>query len=70
MACGFREEKEGRGVVLTMPIRPENKYRYPSDWKEIVKRIKKRASDRCEWCGAKNYAPHPITGSKVNIFII
>lgn len=24
-----------------------------------------RAKNRCEWCGAVNYEPHPITGSKV-----
>lgn len=33
--------------------------RYPSNWKEISQRI------RCEWCGAENYQPHPVTGSKV-----
>lgn len=35
-----------------MPIRPENKYRYPSDWKEISERIRfKRARNRCECTG-------------------
>lgn len=24
-----------------------------------------RAQNRCEWCGARNYEPHPVTGSKV-----
>lgn len=31
-----------------MPIRPENKARYPKDWKQIRERILKRARDRCE----------------------
>jgi hypothetical protein len=31
-----------------MPIRPENKARYPKDWKSISKRIRERAGDRCE----------------------
>jgi 5-methylcytosine-specific restriction endonuclease McrA len=37
-----------------MPIRPENKHRYPSNWSEIRQRILKRAGDKCEWCGAVN----------------
>ena len=28
-----------------MPIRPENKERYPADWKEIRRRIMARARD-------------------------
>lgn len=31
-----------------MPISPENKTRYPANWKEIRARILKRAGDRCE----------------------
>ncbi|MBE0428022.1 MAG: hypothetical protein IBX72_15450 [Nitrospirae bacterium] len=48
-----------------MQIRPENKHRYPLNWKKIVKRIKERTGNKCEWCGAENYAPHPITGANV-----
>jgi hypothetical protein len=49
-----------------MPIRPENKSRYPKDWPAISKRIRfERALNRCEVCGAENYQPHPVTGSKV-----
>jgi hypothetical protein len=49
-----------------MPIKPENKARYPRDWKAISKRIRfERAGNRCEWCGAENHQPHPVTGSKV-----
>lgn len=45
-----------------MPIRPENKHRYPANWKtEIRPRILKRAENRhgwpcCEECGVANYA--------------
>ena len=39
--------------------------RYPSDWKQISIRIRERAGGKCEFCGAENYMPHPITGSKV-----
>ena len=49
-----------------MPISPENKLRYPKDWKlrsYFVRKI--RAKNRCEWCGANNGEPHPLTGSKV-----
>ena len=54
-----------------MPIRPENKARYPKDWKDISLRIRKRAKNRCEQtidgkrCMARNGKAHPITGSKV-----
>jgi 5-methylcytosine-specific restriction endonuclease McrA len=49
-----------------MPIRPENKHRYPADWKLRSKFVRfYRAKNRCEWCGAENYKPHPITGSHV-----
>lgn len=50
-----------------MPIRPENRARYPADWKAISLRIRKeRAGDRCEFCRvARNGQPHPVTGSRV-----
>lgn len=31
-----------------MPIRPENKARYPADWKAIVAQVRERSGDRCE----------------------
>lgn len=49
-----------------MPIRPENRARYPRDWKlrsRFVRFI--RARGLCEWCGAEHGKPHPITGSIV-----
>lgn len=62
-----------------MPIRPENRDRYPKDWKFISQAIRfDRAKGRCEctgWCGATphgegrceavNNQPHPLTGSNV-----
>ena len=48
-----------------MPIRPENRARYPKDWPAISRRIRERAGNRCEKCGAANGEPHPITGSRV-----
>ena len=49
-----------------MPIRPELKSLYPPDWAAISRRIRfERAGNRCEWCRAENYQPHPDTGSKV-----
>lgn len=44
---------------------PFHKERYPANWKEISLRIRARAGGKCEFCGAENYMPHPITGSKV-----
>jgi len=53
-----------------MPIRPENRHRYPADWK-LRRRfiLHYRAGNRCEWCGAENYKPHPVTGSRVVLTI-
>lgn len=39
-----------------MPIRPENKHRYPRDWKQIRAAILDRAGHRCEQCGIPNHA--------------
>lgn len=39
---------------------------YPANWHEISRRLRfERAGNRCEWCEAENYKPHPITGSIV-----
>jgi len=39
---------------------------YHPKWKLISKLIRfRRAGNKCEWCGAANYEPHPVTGSKV-----
>jgi hypothetical protein len=37
-----------------MPIKPENKHRYPADWKQIRARILTRAGNACERCAAPN----------------
>jgi 5-methylcytosine-specific restriction endonuclease McrA len=39
-----------------MPIKPENKARYPANWNEIRQQILERAGHCCELCGVKNYA--------------
>ena len=39
-----------------MPIKPENKDRYPKDWKQIRARILERAGNCCEWCRVPNKA--------------
>ena len=54
-----------------MPIKPENRSRYPGNWKAIVAAVRERSGDRCEgspmWpdCRAINGFPHPETGSRV-----
>jgi hypothetical protein len=49
-----------------MPIRPENKTRYPADWPLRSRFIRQyRAKWRCEWCGARQSERHPVTGSRV-----
>lgn len=61
----------------TVPIRPEERSRYPSNWREISHRIRfERAGGRCECegecghdhggrCGAEHGQPHPVTSSRV-----
>ncbi len=39
-----------------MPIRPENKARYPRNWKQISAQARERAGQRCEQCNVPNYA--------------
>lgn len=62
------------------PIRPENRTRYPNDWKALSERIRfGRADSRCE-CDGRCHSPshpyqgrcyarhgdgHPVTGSRV-----
>lgn len=54
-----------------MPIRPENRSRYPKNWKAIVEQVRERSGNQCEGspdypdCRAANGKPHPETGSKV-----
>ena len=60
-----------------MPIRSEERARYPKEWPKISAAIRERAGDRCECmgecgrdhqggrCNALNHAPHPATGSIV-----
>jgi hypothetical protein len=38
-----------------MPIRPENRDRYPKDWPAISTRICERAGNRCEFCDVPNH---------------
>ena len=52
-----------------MPIRPENKDRYPHNWLEIRDGILERADHKCEACGVPNYEDHPVTGAKVVLTI-
>lgn len=55
-----------------MPIRPENKARYPKDWRKISIEVRERAGWQCEGspgfypdCRALNSHPHPVTNSLV-----
>jgi hypothetical protein len=55
-----------------MPIRPENRSRYPKDWSTvIVPAVRARSGNVCEGspaypeCRAVNGEPHPITRSVV-----
>lgn len=51
-----------------MPIKAENKARYPANWKEIRAAILERANNKCEFCGIENYTIRD-NGSKVVLTI-
>jgi 5-methylcytosine-specific restriction endonuclease McrA len=58
-----------------MPIRAENRDRYPPDWPAIATGVKEAAGWACVGspafpdCRAKHGEPHPVTGSKVIITV-
>jgi hypothetical protein len=37
-----------------MPIRPEDRDRYPKDWNAISQRVRDEAGQMCEWCSVPN----------------
>jgi 5-methylcytosine-specific restriction endonuclease McrA len=48
-----------------MPILAANKGRYPVEWAALSHWVRFLAGWSCQFCGAANRAPHPVTGSKV-----
>lgn len=48
-----------------MPIRSEDRARYPAEWPLINLWVRVCAGWRCEWCPAVQGEPHPVTGSRV-----
>lgn len=48
-----------------MPIRAEERARYPREWPLISLWVRVCAGWRCEWCPAIQGEPHPLTGSRV-----
>lgn len=49
---------------------PWKKDAYPADWPAISRRIRfERAGNKCEWCGAANHEPHPVTGGMVTLTV-
>ena len=41
-----------------MPISPENRKRYPKNWKQIRQQILERANNHCEMCGVENHSEY------------
>ncbi|NIE67440.1 hypothetical protein [Burkholderia sp. Ax-1719] len=39
-----------------MPIKPENRARYPDNWKQIREQILERAGNCCEQCKVRNHS--------------
>lgn len=54
-----------------MPIRPENRSRYPKNWKQIREQILARANNRCEFCGVENHTMrlNPRTGREARVVL-
>ena len=53
-----------------MPIKPENKARYPKNWKDIRARILQRANNRCEFCGVENHTYRLNSKTGKNAYIV
>ncbi len=51
-----------------MPIKAENKNRYPKNWKSIRAKVLERAGNKCEFCGVENYTIRE-NGSRVVLTI-
>ena len=52
-----------------MPIKSENKNRYPGNWKQIRELILIRALNRCEICGVLNHKLNLQTGKRIVLTI-
>lgn len=54
-----------------MPIKPENRARYPRNWQQIRTAILDRAGNRCEFCGVENHTCrlNPKTGKEAKIVL-
>lgn len=50
-----------------MPIKPDQKARYPKDWPAISQEVRARAGNRCEECGVDNYALGAWLGGKWHV---
>jgi hypothetical protein len=50
-----------------MPIRAENKARYPKDWPAISKRIRRRARNRCECRGECGLRHFRVKGKQIDL---
>lgn len=64
--AGRIHEVHGHRQVSVMPVRRENRDRYPPDWKKrshFVRFI--RAKGQCEWCGAPHGGINLMTGSTI-----
>jgi len=49
---------------------PCNYREYHPKWNLISFLIRvRRANNKCEWCGAANYQPHPVTGNKETLTV-
>src|ERR1039458_336257 len=53
-----------------MPIRPENKLRYPKDWPAISKRIRERADNLCEHCDVPNGSRRENSAGKMVTIVL
>ena len=54
--------------MMIMPIKTENKARYPKNWEQIRADILRRAGNKCEFCGIENHTIKP-SGAKVVLTI-
>ena len=53
-----------------MPIKPENKHRYPADWNAIALAVKTAADWKCQGCGVQCRRPgDPFTTHRLTLTV-
>ena len=53
-----------------MPIKPEDRHRYPDNWDAVRRAILRRACNFCEFCGVRNHTMVRRSGRHKPVYIV